>query len=310
MQALTYGRPCRNDVSFKRIITPNAQRMKYVARGREKHTVVFQYYRRELIESIEFLVQTIDPTEIAEYVFLFVGAAPGYDLACLRALFPSLHLVLFDPKPITVVIEGHTEIYPEFFTDEWAHCLKERFKLKRILLQCYTRISNQEFESNLQMIRKWHEIMNVYRGAYEVTLPYDSDGETTFVKGELYFPIWSKPAGADCRLITDAHTNQTMPLSHRKHEETMAYFNCVTRTCVYSHEFRLPGVYDECYDCTAEKRILSSYISQFRGISDPRQANQKLTALSQDIHRYFCFKCPQLPDWYVGENAPKPRRPP
>jgi hypothetical protein len=303
MQALLYDRVCAG-VPFERIIAPDAERLPYTKRGGEKHTVVFQYYRRELVESIEFLTQTIDPGEIEEYVFVFVGAAPGYDVAYLRTLFPLLHFVLFDPKPIVPRIEGPTEIHRELFTDAWAHRFSQRFLSKRILLQCYTRISNRHFESNLRMIRDWHRIMHVHRGAYEVTLPYDSDGETAFIKGELYFPVWSKPAGADCRLITDVDTMQTIPLHHRKHEETMAYFNCFTRTCAYSHEFTLPGVYDECYDCTAEKLILLSYITDFLGIRDPHRARQRLETLSLDIHAYFCRKCPQLPDWFVrGDNS-------
>jgi hypothetical protein len=306
-QALIYGRPSMNNVPFTRIIAPSAKRRKYAERGDEQHTVVFQYYRRELIESIEFLIDTITPGEIDEYVFLFVGAAPGYDVAYLRKLFPSLRFVLFDPKPIVVDIEGPTEIHQEFFTDEWAHRLKEEFNLKRILLQCYTRISSHRLESNLRMIQNWHTIMGVYRGAYEVTLPYNSDGTTTFTKGDLYFPVWSKPAGADCRLITDAHTTQTIALDHRRHEEAMAYFNCITRTCVYLNEFKLPSVYDECYDCTAEKRILFSYISNFLGIKDLHRARHELRLLSLDIHQYFCNECPQLPDWFV--RHPRTQRP-
>jgi hypothetical protein len=308
MQALAYNRPYMKDVPFERVIASDAKQMPYAKRSGERHTVVFQYYRRELIESIEFLIQTVTPGEIEEYVFLFVGAAPGYDVAYLRMLFPLLHFVLFDPKPIVPRIEGPTEIHQEFFTNTWAHRFSQRFRSKRILLQCYTRVSSRHFESNLRMIRDWHRIMNVHRGAYEVTLPYDSDGVTTFIKGELYFPVWSKPAGADCRLITDVDTIQTMRLGHRRHEETMAYFNCITRTCAYSHAFELPDVYDECYDCTAEKRILLCYISDFLGVDDPHLARQKVKSLSLDIHAYFHHKCPRLPDWFVGEDQCKPRR--
>jgi hypothetical protein len=290
------------DIPFERIITSDAEQMEYTQRDGEKHTVVFQYYRRELIESVEFLVQTLVPADIQEYVFIFVGAAPGYDLVYLRTLFPTLHFVLFDPKPIRTRIGGHTEIYQELFTEAWAHKFSKRFRSKRILLQCYTRISNKLFESNLQMIRNWHRIMNVHRGAYELTLPYDSDRWTTFIKGELYFPIWSKPAGADCRLITDFDTLQTSTFSHRRHEEIMAYFNCITRTCSYHHDLKLPGVYDECYDCTAEKHILFSYVSDFLGIEDNHEACQKVIKLSSDIHTYFYRKCPQLPDWFVEGN--------
>jgi hypothetical protein len=302
MQARIYARPCMKNTPFKRIISPDAGRMVYTKRDHENHTVIFQYYRRELIESIEFLIQTIVPHEIKQYVFVFVGAAPGYDVAYLRILFPSLHFVLFDPKPITAVVGGHTEIYQELFTDAWAHKFRKRFQSRRILLQCYTRISHKCFESNLQMIRNWHKTMRVHRGAYELTLPYDSDGSTTFIKGDLYFPVWSKPAGADCRLITDCDTVATINYSHRKHEESMAYFNSITRTCIYNHDFKFQSVYDACYDCTAEKCILFSFVTDFLRVSNRYTAYKKLKRLSADINTYFHSVCPSLPDWFIDPN--------
>jgi len=302
-QALRYGRPCMHIEHIERTMGSNADCMAYFERDRERHTVIFQYYRRELIETVEFLTLSLIPSEINQYVFVFVGAAPGYDVAYLRKLFPDLKFILFDPKPILQLIEGDTEIHQELFTNEWARQLKARYKKKKILLQCYTRVSSKKFEENLHMIRNWHRIMEVHRGAYEMTLPYDSDGFSLFLKGALYFPVWSKPAGADCRLITNFDTKKLVPYRHRYHEEAMAYFNCVTRTCIYTaNELPMPGVYDACYDCTAERRILSEYVCDFLGIKHRTAAyKRKMKQLCTCISTYFRDNCPQLPDWFVAQ---------
>ena len=302
-QALRYGRPCMHIEHIERTMGSNADCMAYFERDRERHTVIFQYYRRELIETVEFLTLSLIPSEINQYVFVFVGAAPGYDVAYLRKLFPDLKFILFDPKPILQLIEGDTEIHQELFTNEWARQLKARYKKKKILLQCYTRVSSKKFEENLHMIRNWHRIMEVHRGAYEMTLPYDSDGFSLFLKGALYFPVWSKPAGADCRLITNFDTKKLVPYRHRYHEEAMAYFNCVTRTCIYTaNELPMPGVYDACYDCTAERRILSEYVCDFLGIKHRTAAyKKKMKQLCTGISTYFRDNCPQLPDWFVAQ---------
>ena len=301
-QARRYGRPCMHIERIERIIGSDSGQMAYFKRDRERYTVIFQYYRRELIETVEFLTQSIIPSEINQYVFVFVGAAPGYDVAYLRQLFPALKFILFDPKPISQDIDGDTEIHQELFTDDFARQLSARYKKKKILLQCYTRISSKRFEENLSMIRNWHSIMGVHRGAYEMTLPYDSDGSSLFLKGALYFPVWSKPAGADCRLITDFDTNKLVRYSHRYHEEAMAYFNCVTRTCIYKkNELHLPSIYDACYDCTAERQILSEYVCDFLCVKHGSDAyKKKMKELCTDISAYFRDNCPQLPDWFVG----------
>ena len=301
-QARKYGRPCMHLEQIERIMGSDADCMTYFKRDRERHTVIFQYYRRELVETVEFLTQSLIPSKINQYVFVFVGAAPGYDVLYLRQFFPTLKFVLFDPKPILQEIGGDTEIHQELFTDQWAKQLRARYKKKKILLQCYTRISSKKFEENLHMIRNWHSIMKVHRGAYEMTLPYDSDGSSLFLKGVLYFPIWSKPAGADCRLITDFDTNKLVRYRHRYHEEAMAYFNCVTRTCIYTkNELALPGIYDACYDCTAERYIISEYVCEFLGIKHGSALyKKKMRELCTGINAYFNDSCPQLPDWFVG----------
>ena len=300
-QAEMYGRSCEKIEHIQRIIGAVANRMKYFKRDNESKTVVFQYYRRELIETVEFLTQSLIPSKIDEYVFVFVGAAPGYDVSYLRKLFPTLKFVLFDPKPISREIGGDTEIYQELFTNKWAKQLGARYRQKKILLQCDTRISSKKLRENLLMIRIWHGIMNVHRGAYEMTLPYDSDGFSLFLKGKLYFPVWSKPAGADCRLITDFKSNELVRYGHRYHEEVMMYFNCIARTCMYTNnELHLPDIYDACYDCTTEKLILSEYVCNFLG--EKRGSSEyetKMKELCRGISSYFNEECPQLPDWFV-----------
>jgi len=152
-QARRYGRPCMHIEHIERIIGSDSGQMAYFKRDRERHTVIFQYYRRELIETVEFLTQSIIPSEINQYVFVFVGAAPGYDVAYLRQLFPALKFILFDPKPISQDIDGDTEIHQELFTDDFARQLSARYKKKTTRTSSYNKPVLESSEEHSHKVR-------------------------------------------------------------------------------------------------------------------------------------------------------------
>jgi hypothetical protein len=280
-----------------RIIQPDFPRMTY----KEPDPLCppptnFRYYRRQLIEEVEFLTLCVKSHK-DKFTLLVIGAAPGFDLMFLIELFPEMMLILFDPKPILIKTpQKRVKVYQTLFTDEWAEKIKKKLGDSPVFMQCYTRIENYKLHTNLEYVRQWHSIILPERGAYEFTLPFSSDEITEFIKGEVYFPVWSKKAGAACRLITDQNTNETTGYENRRQEEQMMYFNIVVRPKVFQQMEKEGGMQGKQkksmrYDELAEFTILQNYIRKFQLQGTPDM-------LSMCITRHLA-QFPVLPDWFI-----------
>ena len=289
-----------NNIGFERIIQLDFPCMTY----KEPDPLCpppsnFRYYRRQLIEEVEFLTLCVKSHQ-EKFTLLVIGAAPGFDLMFLVELFPKMKLILFDPNPILIETpRKRVKVYQTLFTDEWAEKLKKKFGDSTVFMQCYTRIEPSKLHTNLELVRQWHSIILPERGAYEFTLPYASDETTEFVKGERYFPVWSKKAGADCRLITDQNTNETVGYENRRHEEQMMYFNTVVRPKRFRHMEEGEGMHGKqkksmCYDELAEFTILQNYIQKFQLQGTPDM-------LSMCITRHLA-QFPVFPDWFIEQR--------
>lgn len=271
-------------------------RMKYAdpcssddCHGSSSYTVQFHYYRRELIEEIEFLTLCLEAHD-DYFTLLVIGSAPGYDLMFLMELFPNMKLILFDPKPTLIKKSERVEIHKTLFNERWAHRIKQKLGDMVVYMQCYTRIDHSKLQCNLTMVKEWHSIIRPRRGAYEFTLPYDSDENTEFIKGDKYLPVWSKPTGADSRIITAEDTNETQFFGHREHEEHMMFFNTIMRPSQFSTK-------NVCYDCYAESVILNTFLRKFK-------LKGSVEKLSKYITRHF-DPFPQMPDWYTSHHQKK-----
>jgi hypothetical protein len=272
-----------------RIITAGFPRKKYVEPARENlNFEFFWYYRRELIEEIEFLTLSLD-SRTEPFTLLVIGAAQGYDLITLLALFPCMQLIVFDPKPIDIRLKlqaDRVSVFQQLFTEADAHRMKTRLEGVLVFMQCYTRIDGGKLGENMERVRSWHHIVQPKRGAYEFTLPYDSDASTPFIEGERYLPVWSKEAGSDCRLITAEDTDNEMEYCHRKHEDQMMYFNTEYRLNRFNYKGKVLS-----YDEYTELKILEEFVRKF-GVSCTTP-ELLFKVITQDLSRF-----PMKPDWW------------
>ena len=259
----------------------------------------FWYYRRELIEEIEFLTLSLD-SRIEPFTLLVIGAAPGYDLITLLVLFPRMNLIVFDPKHICSELKLQPErvrVYEQFFEDADAHRIKAELAGQLVFMQCYTRIEGGKLGQNMERVRTWHHIIKPKRGAYEFTLPYNSDASTLFIEGERYLPVWSKEAGSDCRLITAEDTNEEIKYSHRTHEEQMMHFNTVYRLNRFNYEGK-----NLLYDEFTEMKILEEYVHKFQVFNTP---DILFKCITESLSRF-----PMKPDWWRDKINRAGRTPP
>lgn len=135
----------------------------------------------------------------------------------------------------------------------------------------------------------------------------DRVGITTYLDGDLYYPVFGPQTTTECRLVVDAsvHKHGLKMYSHKDYMNAMFYFNNVTRyglfssnsgTCDQSTHCELPyhdcmstsrsvskmvgSPYsaldisfmkklglDNCYDCSVEMKIVSAYITMMEHAS-------------------------------------------
>jgi hypothetical protein len=113
----------------------------------------------------------------------------------------------------------------------------------------------------------------------------------------MCYPVWSKAAGSDSRLITEIDIVDLLPYHHCSYEECMMFFNTTTRTSLYLAEYASLGLtakqdYDACYDCMADLSVLERYATKFLNLS-------AFQAIAKRVCDYF-QTIPHFPDWYKG----------
>jgi hypothetical protein len=84
-------------------------------------------------------------------------------------------------------------------------------------------------------------------------------GKTTYLAGDIYFPIWGPITTTEARLVPSEGEKE---YDNAKYFEQMFYFNTITRVALYPHNVKGEGL-DHCYDCSAEVLVLEEYIKKF-----------------------------------------------
>ena len=276
----------RNDIPFQRLLLSSAPMSVYTKRADgEKRSVIHWGQRKLLMSEIEFLLQT----QTQRCVIIYAGAAPGTHVQILSDLFPMHRFILVDPSPFTVQADGDRIITHQcMFTDELAHDLKSEYADAHLLFVSDVRSSDFERESTQENERRiradmdaqaqWHAILRPIKSMLKFRLPY-TPGDTTYLKGEVFLPVWGPPSTTECRLVVDTDA-EVQTYNHTDHEQRMFHFNKVTRPALYPHGVRGCGL-DHCYDCTAEVNILRDYL----GLDAP---DTEIARLSANISSSIC----------------------
>ena len=271
-----------------RVLNASSGRTKYSRRQGEVKTVEHWGQRKLMLSEIEFLVHYGRPGTVVVYA----GAAPGTHTNFLaEALFPEMTFHLVDPARFTArPVPGRVELRNTMFTDETAEEFAAlRRSGKRVLFISDIRsmdetMSHDEKEArvvhDMAQQANWVRTMQPAASMLKFRLPYEP-GNTTYLAGEIWFPVWGGRTTSESRLIV---TNPTAPprvYSHEDYEDGMFHFNTKTRTTYFEHRQRGDG-FDHCYDCAAEVFILSQYLSKIRRQEPTPRA---IDALSELITR-------------------------
>ena len=248
------------EADIQRIMIRESARLPYRRRNHDHKSVVHWGQRKLLVSEIEFL------TKFAEegITCIYAGAAPGTHIPFLSDLFPEIHFVLFDPSTFAINPTAQMTTREEYMTNEIAN---EFINFKTLLISDVRSVDYRIFDP-LQMEEgvardmvqqmEWYHIMKPVAALLKFRLPW-TEGETTYLKGDIHFPVWGPQTTTESRLVVTSPEN--ISYNNKEYEEKMFYFNTVTRSSAYRHDIHIhaEGI-DHCYDCTSEIKVIKDYL--------------------------------------------------
>lgn len=237
--------------------------------------------RKLLMSEVEFLTNHSSKASLVVYA----GAAAGYHIPFLAALFPSLTFHLYDPAPFAIKKTDRIQIYQEKMTKKIAR--RYRYAPRDggdenasvLFISDIRTVDNpdkitdskartkakeeypEEIAGDLERQLSWSRVMQLVRSMVKFKLPY-TDGTTIYPQGKIYLPVWGKQTTTESRLVY-ANSDDLIGYDHRIYEEQMAYFNNRTLLTYYPHSYikeYLPVGMDNCYSCRSELFIWDRYV--------------------------------------------------
>ncbi len=218
---------------------------------------------------------------------LYVGAAPGTNIAYVARLFPRHEFHLYDPAPFDLKageladVDGNPvarrlHVHREFFTDETAR--EWAAKEGGLIFVSDIRKStprDEDFEDevreNMAAQLAWYEALGPRARAamFKFRLPYGSAEAVPYPKGEIWLQPFAALSSTETRLVVlgPAAEAPRVVYDAKAYEEEMMWHNTVAREWGF---YPLPGApkglvggvegYDGCYDCRAAAEILLEYL--------------------------------------------------
>lgn len=297
-------------VPFSRIIDENSRKLKYRRRQDEVKLAMHFGQRKLLMTEIEFLTNCGGLSQLIVYA----GSAPGIHIPLLAKYFPGNTFELYDPAKFKISNEQlklcKINIHQELFTDQ----ICEKYKNQNILFISDIRTDHykftdeweEEISENMQMQKKWIEIMKPIRSMVKFRLPY-FPGITKYFAGNLYIQPWAGQSSTETRLITDG--KEYALYDHTEYEQVMFRHNRITRGQKFDHKYDIPGI-DYCYDCFSELQILTRYINlgKIKGtINNNIDTTNKLKEMIGEISETLHINL-EKPPHYKYKELPRPER--
>lgn len=268
-----------------RVLTRDFPSLEYSSRDeRQILAHVVEIGQRKLfISELEFFLNYGGEKETVVYA----GAAPGTHIALLVELFPGYKFILYDPRDFSERLQdpkfkSRVTIKQDFFTEEEA----KKYSGQKVLFISDIRTADHTVmgeEKNEKAIiddaelqKRLHKAINSKKSLLKNRLPYPPKGSKpsleskdprisfSNLKGTVYFQAWAKKSSTETRLVPDGLEEEVQ--STHKYQDQMYYFNTKTRLSSFPREEhkRINGAgFDDCYDCSIEKKVLSDYVFKY-----------------------------------------------
>ena len=247
------------------------------------------------MSEIEFLTKYAQRQDTV----IYAGAAPGTHISLLSRMFRELKFVLVDPAPFSTQATDNVQLRQEMFTDKMAQEFagtESVLFISDVRSADWSHMSEEECDQRISLDmtsqRRWHEIIKP-RASMLKFRPSWKPGQTKYLEGDIYLPVWGPITTTESRLVIDKNAGMC-EYDNTAYEERMFFFNTVSRVARYSHPVIGEGI-DHCYDCTAEIAILQKYLESpfahhfksaiFTSDNDSSNISEQISKLSSHISR-------------------------
>ena len=270
-----------------RILPTEMKREKYHRRTNEVKNVIHWGQRKLLLSEIEFLTLYFNKHQhLSKPVYvIYAGSAPGIHILYLANIFPNVHFELYDPRVFSKKLDKCSRIntHRQYFTNETASQWKSiDHPDKAILFISDIRTGDVETMTLLEVEERvkidnqwqmdWYDIMKPLLSMFKYRLPYDSDGKTPYLYGDIYLGVYAPATSTETRLIVGENADMKI-YDNREFEEQLFYFNNYERILNYDNLlYNIPtnqkhGLKNN-YDGSSEVLILEQFLRMNTFIGD------------------------------------------
>jgi hypothetical protein len=227
-------------MSFSEVLREDDLELEYRRRRDEEKNCVSYGQRKLLLSLVSFLSKHCRDIENA--VILYAGAAPGLNIGIAASLFPKFSWHLYDPARfgLTTNMEKKIFVYRKYFDDEvatyWAGKQNIIF-ISDIRTADYTKAKNldeneDQIEHDMEMQRKWVEIIRPIRCQLKFRLSYTLEGrknEFEYFDGIIYKQPFAPQTSTETRLVLSGKDLKYKIYDCNKYEKQLFYHNVVVR---------------------------------------------------------------------------------
>ena len=193
---------------------------------------------------------------------IYAGAAPGLHIPKLAEMFGHMRFVLIDPAESAIADSPRLQIVCARMTNELAAQMAETYGPNilfvsdvRVGSDDETRETGREHQMRVQADMDaqlgWHHVLNPIASILKFRLPWNLGPATTYLDGEICFPIFGRSLTHETRLIVRRGAKH-IRYDNARYERQMAFFNQHCRPVVYES--------GRCFDCTSFRALVARFI--------------------------------------------------
>ena len=249
------------------------EQLEYRRRRDDEKTCV-SYGQRKLLLSLVSFLSKFTKNFISPLI-LYIGAAPGNNIALAIDLFPNFEWHLYDPArfSITTDVRRNVFVYQKYFDNETAKYWAERRKDRHLIFISdirtadYTKAKDlneneDNIELDMRMQRTWVEILRPDVTQLKFRLSYvldEREKEYEYFDGVIYKQCFAPQTSTETRLVfSDIRLKN---YDCEKYERQLFFHNAVTRekTKFLNEEADGIELVDD-WDCSCEVNIWKDYL--------------------------------------------------
>lgn len=163
----------------------------------------------------------------ASITAVYAGAAPGTHIILLKKMYPNTTFHLYDRAPFDPILRKFDGIHlhSELMTDDVAQKMAGS---DLFISDIRTTTQSPSIISDMRMQESWVKTMKPKMAQLKFRLPFDWEGDFTYLGGELRIQAWPRPRSTEMRLECTADSPE-MSYAIRNIEQKMCYYNARIR---------------------------------------------------------------------------------